>query len=286
MKWNFRKISRLAACCSFCLLLPAAGYAKDRKLTADDLVARHLESLGSAQARIVRSRILNGSSEMILRLPTAGRLEGSGNLLSQEGKVRLAIGIVAQEFEGEHLAFDGSRVRIATKRPGSFTVLTSLIQQADLMLTEGLVGGTLSTAWPLLDLAGRRPRLDYRGLKSVEREQLHELRYRARRGSADLRVTIFFQADTYRHVMTEYRLILPAPMGANPAGTHSSADRIYKMVERFADFRTEEGLTLPRSYRLELSVEGQGPTILMEYVLLFHQIMHNQELDENLFVLP
>jgi hypothetical protein len=283
MNWKPRQLFLPAACCCLCFL---AGHAKEKKLTADDLVAKHLESIGTAQARTVQNRILGGSAEMLVRLPSSALLEGKANLLSEGNKVRLAIGIVAQDFEGEHLAFDGNQVKAATRRPGSFTVLTSLIRQSDLMLKEGLVGGTLSTAWPLLDLAGRKPRLDYRGLKRVEGEQLHELRYRARRGSGDLRVTMYFEADTCRHVMTEYRLVLPAPMGSSPEGSHGSSERIYKMVERFADFRSEEDLTLPHSYRLELSVEGQGPTIFMEYILSFQQILHNQELDPRLFILP
>jgi len=38
-------------------------------------------------------------------------------------------------------------------------------------LREGLLGGVLSAAWPLLRLAQQNPKLEYRGLKKMEGRQ-------------------------------------------------------------------------------------------------------------------
>jgi hypothetical protein len=58
------------------------------------------------------------------------------------------------------------------------------------------------------------------------------------------------------------------------------------LLERFEDFRESDGLSLPRSYRLSASVEGHGPTIMMEYVLSFDRLAHNEAVDPRLFAVP
>src|SRR5258708_21716858 len=82
----------------------------------------------------------------------------------------------------------------------------------DLIFKQGLMGGTLSSAWPLLDLTARGPLLEYVGTKKVDNRLLHELKYLPRGGS-DLKIALFFEQDTFRHVRTAYERGIAAPTG-------------------------------------------------------------------------
>ena len=67
----------------------------------------------------------------------------------------------------------------------------------DAVIREGLLGGVLSCAWPLLNLEDRKPRLSYEGLKTIDGQQLYDLRYRPQR-STDLDIHLYFDPQTFR----------------------------------------------------------------------------------------
>jgi hypothetical protein len=87
------------------------------------------------------------------------------------------------------------------------------------------------------------------------------------RGGSDLSITLFFDAETFQHVRTVYRKVLPAQMGRAAVGTSSGIDRvgessaqqsstIYEMTEDFSDFKPEGELTLPHTYKLKFEQVG------------------------------
>jgi len=74
----------------------------------------------------------------------------------------------------------------------------SPLRQPDI-LREGLFGGTISTAWPLLDLkpAGEAK---YEGVKKIDGRELHDLTYVPNKSSSgsDLTIHLYFEPDTFR----------------------------------------------------------------------------------------
>jgi hypothetical protein len=181
------------------------------------------------------------------------------------------------------LAYDGNRVTVGQVRPGQRSNLSGFVYQYDMLLKEGLLGGTTTTAWALLSTSERQPKLNYSGLKKYEGRQLHELKYRAKKGGSDLNVSLYFDPETFRHVNTQIRLIQPAIMASNPADSAGQRDTIYTIVEHFGDFKEVDSLNLPHAYKIVLTIEGQRQTILYEWNLTFDQAAHNQEFDPSLF---
>jgi hypothetical protein len=140
-------------------------------------------------------------------------------------------------------------------RPGLRSPLGQFFLSHDVLFSEGLVGGTLSASWPLLTVAERKPKIEYSGLKKIDGKQAHELRYKPRKGS-DLSIRLFFDAETFQHVRSEYDRTVVATMGSAPADSVSQRETRYKVVERFSDFRKEGSVTLPHSYRFELIIQS------------------------------
>ena len=151
----------------------AAGTVFPEKITAEELVAKHLESIGSAQIRAeTKSHIIQGSVVATVRIGGSGQSKG-GAVMASEGKMSL-IGMIfgLQEYTNEKAAYDGKKLKLGEWRPGVRTNLGGFFLNHDVIFREGLFGGALSTAWPLLDVAARNPKLRYLG------DECHDIGYR------------------------------------------------------------------------------------------------------------
>src|SRR5437867_12728402 len=140
--------------------LPRPLRSKDPKLKPEELVARHLQSLGSAEALAkVQSRALNATVVTTTQFGRAGALPGKASIFSKGPQTRVGIVIDAPDYPGEQFAFDGAKVTAASLLPGVRSPLGAFVYQNGVLMREGLIGGVLTTAWPLLNLETRRPLL-------------------------------------------------------------------------------------------------------------------------------
>jgi hypothetical protein len=142
----------------------------------------------------------------------------------------------------------------------------------DGLLKEGLVSGVLSTAWPLLDLAGRGPKLKYEGLKNVDERPLHQLAYKAAKGQGDVRVLLFFEPETFRHLRSEYRLTLRPSMSVAIDRSASQQDTRFEMEESFGAFETAAGLTLPTRWTLSFHMDGPSTNALWRWESVIEKV--------------
>lgn len=284
-----RRRNRAVMCLLSVLLLvlnlPLLG-AKDAKMKPEELVAKHLDSIGTPEARAAaKNRVATGASQFTMRLPTGRLLSGPATVVS-EGKM-LCISMVfgAQDYPSEQLIFDGNTANVAPIRRGRRSELGGFFYTYDVLLKDGLIGGTMTTAWALLDVPDRRAKLEYDGLKKVDGKQMHELKYMAKKGSSGLFITLHFDPETYRHVHSEYKLTRPANMGTRPEDSSSQRETLYHIQEWFDDFKTVDSLNLPHAYKMVYSREGSGATTLLEYKIVLSNILHNQTLDPKAFAI-
>jgi hypothetical protein len=186
-------------------------------------------------------------------------------------------------------------------------------------MKEGLLGGVLSLGWPLLDIEKRNASLKYVSAK-VDGRELHEIDYNPKSGMNDIKVKLFFEPGTFRHVRTEYILTVQGEQALqagktvtqgvpNSAGLNSGQrsgpitrdagilDQIgnsyYLLVEKFDNFKEvkfsdstgseAKSPILPHSYALEYSVEGQGSSFLAHWDITADQWVHNGKLDPSIF---
>lgn len=267
----------------FLLVVPIGGAGKDEKMKGADVIARHLEALGKPEARAAaKSRTVVGQLQVTFRLGGQGQLRGKGVFASEGTRFRIDWATQQVDYPGEQVAFDGSRTSVGQIRPGLRSHLSQFLYDYDYLLKEGLLGGALTTAWAPLGAAERQPKLDYSGLKKVEGVQLHEVRYRARKGG-EVQVTLYFEPETFRHVRSQHRLTVPARMGATLGDSSSQRDSYVSVVEQFGDFRPVDDLTLPHSYKLEFTIEGQANTFLATWEVKVAELAHNQTLDPGMF---
>jgi len=261
----------------------AANTASPDKLTVEEVVAKHLESLGSAETRAaITSRVIQGSVIATVRRGGSGQSQG-GSVMASQGVMSL-IGMIfgPQEYSNERAAYDGKKLTLGELSPGSRTNLGGFILTHDLLFREGLIGGTLSSAWPLLDLSTKNPKLKYAGTKKIDGSLAHVIKYEPRSGG-NLEIRLYFDAETFRHIRTEYQQDFPPPPVTDPAQAARQKETHIKLTEEFSDFKAEKGLMLPHNYKLQLTFDTSNTPLLQDWVLTLNQFVFNKNLDQKQF---
>src|SRR5216684_565464 len=254
-----------------------------QKLKPEDIVARHLESIGSAQERAaVKTRIISGTSQVVFHTTPLGQAVGRAVLASEDIKSLLGMSFPSPVYPREELGFNGNSFIAAYSTPGARSSLGSFLMTHDLIFKQGLMGGTLSSAWPLLDLTARGAQLEYAGSKKVDNRTFHELKYTPHKGS-DLKISLFFDEQSFQHVRTEYERVIAAPTGDRSYVAGVTRETRYKMVEEFSAFRKEGGLTLPHTYKIQLAIDTPSGTFLAEWTITLTQFAFNQPIDPDSF---
>jgi hypothetical protein len=259
--------------------------AKEEKLKVEELVAKHLASIGTPEAlAATRSRSIEGKAQVIFRVGGSGMLPGKGSIVSDGRKYFIGMEFGVVNYPAEEMAFNGDDVTVNFIKPGRRSNLGDFVHLHEMLLKEGLLGGSMTTAWPLLDLASRQSKLNYNGLKKIEGRSLHEVKYRAKKGGADLQTWLYFDPETFRHVLSRYRYTVPSTMGSTPADSANQRETIYTLDEQFGNFATVDSLTLPHFYKLIMTVEGQNGSSLTEWNLQGERVSQNQPVEPGTFV--
>ncbi|HXI23091.1 MAG TPA: hypothetical protein VNG71_04380 [Pyrinomonadaceae bacterium] len=250
----------------------------DDKPKVDDIVAKHLQAIGKDEARAaVRSRVIAGATQATFKSRGVATVQG-GAVLASEGPMNIVtMKFDTSQYPYEKIGYNGSKVSAYQVHPGVYSSLGSFVRANPVLLKEGLMGGALSSAWPLNDLASRKPKLEYAGTKKIDSRQTIELRYLPHGGS-DLKISLFFDAETYQHVRTVYSRVISPQMGRTVDDSARMTETRYELVEDFSDFKAETGLTLPHTYKITFNQQGTA-TQISEWLMTLVQFNFNQSVD-------
>jgi hypothetical protein len=296
--------------------------ASDKGLTAEEVVAAHVKSIGPPELLAkIKNRGVSGKATVEFVQGGVGTLDGQFMVVSAGRDLSMILRYAgAPGYPGEYFAFDGMDVEVSTISPGQRSPLGDFIFRYKGLMKEGLLGGVWSLGWPLLDIEKRDATLKYSSTK-VEGRELHEIEYTPKGGMNSIKVKLFFEPGTFHHVRTEYMLRIqgeqslqagqtvtqgvPSTAGLATTGQVSGPvtrdagiqDHLsysyYRLVEKFDNFKevkfkdpkgSETGsLTLPYSYSLEYSVEGQGSSFLARWNATADQWMQNGNVSASVF---
>ncbi len=287
------------------VLAAGSGIVRATDMKPEDVVTRHLDSIGRADTRAAaKSRIVQGTAQFKIRVGGGGELAGTSALVSEGQKSVLMVKLSNNDYHGEQFVTDGDKVSVAsTTSNHKWSDFGEFVRSQDQIVREGLLGGTLTTAWALLNLAENKARLSFDGEKKVDGRPAYQLSYHSKKRD-DLTVHLYFDPETYQHIMTTYSVTLASGLGgfvpsisdqaglttpSNAPGadvTQSSKQKEirYTIEERFSDFKTAEGLTLPTKYVIRFTEELQnGTTKLYEWDMSADEVSNNRSLDPRNF---
>ncbi|MBZ5627829.1 MAG: hypothetical protein LAO06_03090 [Acidobacteriia bacterium] len=281
----------------------AMAAAADQQLTLQQVIAKHLASIGTPEALAkVQTRVAEGRSKFE-NVNAGGYIEGKATVASLAANNRLVMKFPKPDYPGEDMITDGNKVQVFG-RPQRSALGFFIYNQGTPLLTEGLLEGTLSTAWPLLDPKLRSAKVTYNGLKTIDGQQLHEVRYEPKKRT-DIEIRLYFSKDDFRHVLTianltvSPRLVsnvspdaalqggtigpLTAAMSSGPEAANAAQSVIrYRIEERFSDFAQFDGMTFPTTFQIRYDLEGQRQAH-QRYTTTIKDVINNVSLDPHSF---
>lgn len=260
-----------------------------QKMKLEEVVARHLASIGKPEdLAAAKTRIMTGQDNARLKISgTIREVSGPAQFASDGEKVLFAMLFNSSNYPYEKVAYDGQKLTVAGLPTGGRPPLANFLMSQEVVVKHGLFGGVLSSAWPLINLDPEKAKLSYAGTDKINGRAVYELKYVPRKG--ELKISLFFDAETFHHVRSEYQYTISARMGARPSSsvtgpatnTGSQTLNRYKLTEDFSDFQTTGPLILPRMYKIQLVLEAQAQTL--DYTIEFSQIVFDQSIGPDKF---
>ncbi|MGI8408423.1 MAG: hypothetical protein ACR2M8_00900 [Pyrinomonadaceae bacterium] len=268
-------------------ILPATSLAQ--KITVEEVLAKHLESIGVKQKRDnIKNQIASANVRFKLK-GSVNAIDGKAVLVSSGNKNIWGMLLSSNDYPQDRFGFDGKDVRVGFVRPGTYSILGTFILSYKELLREGLLGGTLFSSWALNHTEAIKPKLSYDGTKKIDGNDTHVIDYNIRGGS-DLSIKMYFETKTFRHVRTEYNRVIAARQGSTIDSSAGQSPDRYKLIEDFSDFQNVSGLTVPRKYTIFYSFSGSSSTRVanspyreLELVFEITNFVTNQDIDPGSF---
>ncbi|MBN2339638.1 MAG: hypothetical protein JXP48_14020 [Acidobacteria bacterium] len=296
MSRNGMTLSLIILGCLLFLSQPNGSHAKSNEvLNAEKMVAAHVKSLGNPKTLAkIQSRTFVGTSEVKMIQGANWTLKGNSMFVSEGSKLGIVLQYLDVNYPGEYFAYDGADVTVKHISPGRKSPVADFLYRFDKIMKQGLLGGALSTSWPLL--SEERTAAAQMKCRKVQLEgrELYVLDYRPKDGVGNMKIQIYFDPATFRHVRTEYRVqdrddatvdhnYLEAAMTHIGDIGRAREDSFYKLVEKFDDYRNVGGMILPHRYILEYSQEGGAGSFIAHWTMNAQVWAFNPVLDRKLF---
>jgi hypothetical protein len=252
-----------------------------QKVDPADVIAKHKAAIGTAAAlSAIKNQLILSDVRFTIK-GAAAAIAGKAVLLSTDTKTLWGMNFASNYYPQDRFGFDGSNVRVAKATTTDRSLIGEFLYSNREIIREGLLGGTWSAAWPLLDTEPRNAKIKYDGTKTINGRDTIVLTYEPKVPS-DLTIKIYFDSRGYQHLRTEYTLTRAATQGSTIDTSARQTSTIYRLVEDFSNFSKMGQLNLPGVYKLTFIRTGAAP-VEAEWAFTMTDIGFNREIDDNSF---
>jgi len=265
-----------------CIASVLALTAQAQEPKPEEIIAKHIESIGKKEVRDqVKTLFALGLSSFDSESPLIHG-GGKGMVVSDPANLMWAISLNSKDYPYEKIGVFRDKVSLPFITAGQRSLLGVFLSEHPRVLTEGLYGGIMSLRWALFD-EKKRAHIKSLGSKNVDGRKLYVLSYQPEGGGLDrFSIKLYFDAGTYQHVRSEYRREF-APDQPKFGVANQTADSEITLIEKFGDFKTVDGLTLPYTYAVEFASNANSSTMKTTWGLRIGQYYINQQLAEDFF---
>ena len=260
------------------LLLAVGGLqAQGKKLTAEEIIAKHLQSIGKSESIAnAKQRMAVGSSEFTL-LSSSTKANGRAVLASNGTDLAMVSTFNLTDYKMERIGIFGNKINIPFIVPGQRSSLGGFLNTYNKVLNDRIFGGSIFSTWIFLEPEGSKGKLEVDGMKKLDGRDTWVINYIPKGGlTSGSSIKIYFDAENFHHLRTVYRQKDPeggfydtgskaSNMGSVPEMGGQVASNGTTLTETFGDYREEAGITLPHQYSIHLSADRGGVTRNFQY---------------------
>lgn len=268
--------------------LPTQASTVDDKLKTEDILERHLKSIGTKEARdSVVSIMASGTAQAVARGRSAGKTSGLVVIASEAEKNLVGMRFPNSDYPYEKMGYDGKEFTVGFVRPGVRSQLGDFLRENESTFKIGIFGGVLSTSWELLKYNEKVGKLKCGGTEEINNVKYYECKYEPKK--SDLRIKMYFHPETFRHVRTEYSRVISAGQGLSIDSSARQSEVRFTMVEEFSDFKEVNDLMLPHQYKITYDKTGRtnrsgaDDSVSMEWNMNITNFIFNEKIDSKEF---
>lgn len=289
MREKFMKQLKLSTLIALTVIFLSANSVAAQKINPEEIIAKHLDSIGTKEKRsVIKNQVVFGDAEFIAK-GSALHTNGKIVIVSAGEKSLWGMEFNSNDYPLDRYLYDGKDTKTGYIRPGVRSVLGGFIFSYTELLREGLLGGTLTSSWALLNTDTGRVKFSYNGTKKINGKEAYVLSCSLKKGS-DLSIKMYFDKQNYQHVRSEYTRVINARMGGGINNSARQSEDRYELTEDFSDFEKVADLLLPAKYTISYEhfttaavSSSLGTPRRLEWKFDIKNFSYNQQLNDNTF---
>jgi outer membrane lipoprotein-sorting protein len=127
-------------------------------------------------------------------------------------------------------------------------------------------------------------KFDSAGTKKIDGRKAYALNYYPNVGSTtEYSMRLYFDTQTFQHLRTEYRHTIAGKTATFGQSSAQLQGVEIVLIEDFGDYKNENGLTLPHTYKIKYSTSSNSGTYEYNWGVTISQYVFNQKLADDFF---
>lgn len=269
MKKSIAVLLLMVGCCGVAM---AARSDDQKKLTAEEIINKHLEAAGGKEAMAkFKTRVAIGT------VKKENEPDGEMAIMSEGNRVSAFYGFSNVDLR---MIYDGQNAIIRPVLPRNISALKDKYQE---MLASGLMFNSIS----LYNLITGNPpghlKFEAKGTKKLKGREAYVVQIKTPKGST---MKAFFDAENFMWVRTEYgRASLSKEMGAftNDVVSQAGSEATVDFYIETSDFRDVDGVKLPFKFEQVMTSPILRQKSVGTVLGTFREYRHNIEIDPKMF---
>lgn len=255
--------------------------AKDPSV--EEVIKKHLDAVGSSENRSKLTTLFTGGTvEFEARSPY---VKGGGRavIVSDAKNFYFSMGFNSNNYPFEKIGYFDGKVTLPFVTSGERSALGGFLNEHQQMIAEGIFGGALSMQWMNNISNVQKLRMRMAGSRKIGNTRAWVIEAQSlAKGSGEFKARLFFDADNFQHIRSEFRREIRAGVIFN-GRRNAFNDGYLLLTEDFSNFKTNEGITLPSKYVIQFQTDSPGMTFESTWTIDLVGTRFNQVLAEDFF---
>lgn len=281
--------------CVFTTIFSLPLWAQKQKLSPEEIIAKHLESIGKRDlVTASQRRMVMAGSEFLIRTNSA-KANGRAVLASDGSDMAFFSTFNMRDYSMERIGVFSNKIEIPFVTPGRRSTLGAWLTAYDRTLNDRIFGGVIFSTWLFLRSQNEWGEMKTEGKKRIGDRDAWVISYSPKKpltGSSSS-IKLYFDAENFHHLRTVYR------QGETESGFYDTGSRSNQgsvsdwganmasngstLTEDFADYREDIGLMLPHKYTVVLNIDSASGTHEFRYDLNIEEYRLIREFPANFF---
>lgn len=275
-----RVVVRFLLVPGFCLAASISFAAQN--LAPQEVITNHLGSIGSpARLQSLNTLFAAGRSEFEARMPIV-RGNGKAVVISDRENLYFLMSLNSKDYPYEKIGIFRDKVSLPFISSGIRSTIGSFLSEHSRILSDNLFCGSMSLRWIKNLSSNEKLKLTSGGRKKLGDRQTHAIDVSMGTSSNEFKVRLFFEAENFRHVRTEYKRSVPI-RGITFGQQNQFTDAWVEVTEEFGDFKDVDGLMLPHDYRVTLVSNSGNQSFTNSWGIKVANYYLNQKLAPDFF---